>query len=625
MLRFIVAAFALLNSPAMTAYYEERYEKLKQMINKEMAENSDNQMTWQFGKNSYFEGMSKEEIKLRANGLKMKRNVDHESRVKQASNSTLYGKKILPIDFDARDRWPECKYIGLVKDQSNCGSCWAVSSASVMSDRICIAYGGKKVPFISDEDIISCCESCGYGCEGGFPALAFKYWESEGVPTGGVYGSKTGCKPYSIPPCETCRYTANTPECTKQCVSGYGKTLQKDRHYGKQPFCLASVEAIQNQLKNHGPIVVAFRVYDDFIYYKSGIYQRTKSSRFLGLHAVKLIGWGEKGITPYWLVVNSWNTTFGEEENFFNSHITLRHFVVLLPHSALDWLTRLNVSYPMLFKITNLDQAAKNRFTHCGVLEFHQEEGLCYLPHWLMSNLLLCEGGLAKIELVNLPIGSYVKLRPQNRFFCRLSNPSAVLELKLRHFACLTKGDMIAIEYNNKVMEFFVQELRPADAVSIIECDMNVEFETPESWNETAALPTSTPTTVAEVPVTETNPVDTALFPGVGRRLDGKDRLDDQHLVASSSNSMKDSKVPTTSSRETVDPIRFKKYPCSEPPGYYIPDWDYDPNILTFIPPPWFKENEMDARGRPLNLKRGVKPDGGPSGNSDGSSVSLDE
>ncbi|CDW53921.1 UFD1 domain containing protein [Trichuris trichiura] len=261
---------------------------------------------------------------------------------------------------------------------------------------------------------------------------------------------------------------------------------------------------------------------------------------------------------------------------FLNSAERLREIdcggKVLLPHSALDWLTRLNVSYPMLFKITNLDQAVKNRFTHCGVLEFHQEEGLCYLPHWLMSNLLLCEGGLAKIELVNLPIGTYVKLRPQNRFFCRLSNPSAVLELKLRHFACLTKGDMIAIEYNNKVMEFFVQELRPADAVSIIECDMNVEFETPESWNEVAALADPKPTTVAEAPVTETDPADSGvsvfpvLFPGVGRRLDGKDRLDDQHSVASSSNSMKDSKVPT-SSQETVDPIRFKKYPCSEPPG----------------------------------------------------------
>ncbi|CDW53920.1 Gut specific cysteine proteinase [Trichuris trichiura] len=333
MLRFAATAFALLFSLATAAYYEDRYEELKQVINKQMAENADHQMTWQFGKNSYFEGMSKKEIALRTKGVKIKWDSEHESRMKLASNLTLQSKKVSPANFDARVKWPKCKYIGLVKDQSNCGSCWAVSSASVMSDRICIAYGSKKVPFISDEDIMSCCGDCGDGlpdsqivqsvmyaffcsCNGGYPALAFKYWESKGVPTGGLYGSKTGCKPYSIRPCESCEYTAKTPECTKECISGYSKNLQKDRQYGKQPFCLASVEAIQNQLKNHGPIVVALRVYDDFIYYKSGIYQRTRSSRFLGLHAVKLIGWGESGVMPYWLAVNSWNTTFGEKGLF---------------------------------------------------------------------------------------------------------------------------------------------------------------------------------------------------------------------------------------------------------------------------------------------------------------------
>ncbi|KRZ30492.1 Ubiquitin fusion degradation protein 1 -like protein [Trichinella pseudospiralis] len=149
--------------------------------------------------------------------------------------------------------------------------------------------------------------------------------------------------------------------------------------------------------------------------------------------------------------------------------------LVLLPHSALDWLTRLHISYPMLFKITNTNKEVK-RSTHCGVLEFHQEEGKCYIPHWMMRNLLLCEGDMIQIESVDLPVGSYVKLKPQDSRFVGLANPSVLLELKLRNYACLTKGDMIAIEYNDKVMEFLVQELRPSDAVSIIECDINVRL-----------------------------------------------------------------------------------------------------------------------------------------------------
>ena len=40
----------------------------------------------------------------------------------------------------------------------------------------------------------------------------------------------------------------------------------------------------------------------------------------------------------------------------------------------------------------------------------------------------------------------------QNQDFLDLTNPKAVLEMRLRHFACLSKGDIVAINYNNKVL-----------------------------------------------------------------------------------------------------------------------------------------------------------------------------
>ena len=49
-----------------------------------------------------------------------------------------------------------------------------------------------------------------------------------------------------------------------------------------------------------------------------------------------------------------------------------------MPPSALEKLARLNISYPMLFKLSN-----KDRSTHCGVLEFVAEEGRVYVPHWV--------------------------------------------------------------------------------------------------------------------------------------------------------------------------------------------------------------------------------------------------
>eukprot|EP01070_Trichotokara_eunicae_P000134 Trichotokara_eunicae@DN10344_c0_g1_i1.p1 len=64
---------------------------------------------------------------------------------------------------------------------------------------------------------------------------------------------------------------------------------------------------------------------------------------------------------------------------------------LLLPASALASLARMNISWPMLFEVVN---QGKNRSTHSGVLEFIAEEGTCYMPYWMMQNLLLSEGDL---------------------------------------------------------------------------------------------------------------------------------------------------------------------------------------------------------------------------------------
>jgi ubiquitin fusion degradation protein 1 len=53
---------------------------------------------------------------------------------------------------------------------------------------------------------------------------------------------------------------------------------------------------------------------------------------------------------------------------------------VFLPPSALDKLTRLHITYPMLFELIN---GARERKTHAGVLEFTAEEGKIYLPQWV--------------------------------------------------------------------------------------------------------------------------------------------------------------------------------------------------------------------------------------------------
>ncbi|XP_066149159.1 ubiquitin recognition factor in ER-associated degradation protein 1 isoform X1 [Euwallacea fornicatus] len=196
---------------------------------------------------------------------------------------------------------------------------------------------------------------------------------------------------------------------------------------------------------------------------------------------------------------------------------------IIMPPSALEQLTRLNINYPMLFKLTN---KKSRRETHCGVLEFVADEGKVYLPLWMMHNMALEEGDLVQMESVSLPVGTFSRFQPISSDFLDITNPTAVLENCLRSFACLTKGDVIAIQYNQKVYELMVLETKPADAVSIIECDMNVEFAAPVGYKEPEPMKKQDEEMTVDPAEFMPEPAGFVAFKGAGNRLDGKKRKD---------------------------------------------------------------------------------------------------
>lgn len=91
------------------------------------------------------------------------------------------------------------------------------------------------------------------------------------------------------------------------------------------------------------------------------------------------------------------------------------------------------------------------------------------------------------MESASLPVATFAKFQPHSVDFLDLTNPKAVLESRLRNFACLSSGDVVAITYNNKVYEMSVLETKPASAVSVIECDLNVDFAAPVGYQEPRA------------------------------------------------------------------------------------------------------------------------------------------
>ena len=140
----------------------------------------------------------------------------------------------------------------------------------------------------------------------------------------------------------------------------------------------------------------------------------------------------------------------------------------------------------MLFKVTNMEL---QRVSHCGVMEFVADEGVVYLPFWMMENLCLQEGQMVEFQNISLPKGTFVKLRPHTSDFLDISNPKAVLEHTLRNFTCLTVGDTIAVNYNNKKYLIDIVEAKPQEQVSIIETDCEVDFAPPKDYKEPERKP----------------------------------------------------------------------------------------------------------------------------------------
>jgi hypothetical protein len=235
----------------------------------------------------------------------------------------------LPLNFDSLQLAPQCAdIVNYITDQSNCGSCWAVSTSSSLSHRYCIKNPSLQPHrFFSSRELISNCHTCGFGCGGGTLPETFLYTHNIGLVSGHPgYQNYTGCLGYPFPPCShhvpdsplpPCdEIETHTPPVVDQCdeASMSRVAFDKDHIQCNKPYHVWGTNDVKKEIFKNGSIQATFNVYEDFLLYKDGIYQKTKGSRLLGGHAVVMRGWGydlERNLN-YTLVQNSWNASWGE-------------------------------------------------------------------------------------------------------------------------------------------------------------------------------------------------------------------------------------------------------------------------------------------------------------------------
>ena len=174
---------------------------------------------------------------------------------------------------------------------------------------------------------------------------------------------------------------------------------------------------------------------------------------------------------------------FMEVYNAFPSYYCGREDIdisnnIILPESALKALSKLknfgDSKNPLFFRILNIEL---NVSTMCGVADFTAEEGTCYLPNVMFEKLYLLEGQKVNIRKVDLEPGKSVKLRPQLNEFIKYPNSNNIVKYGLLNYFCVTTGDIISVNYKNKIYKFDVIQCQPKSSINISNGNIDIEFD----------------------------------------------------------------------------------------------------------------------------------------------------
>ncbi|KAI1709910.1 papain family cysteine protease domain-containing protein [Ditylenchus destructor] len=322
LLTFVIITFSIVQLVAAEPSNGKDDEKRAKAKHDVDEINQKNHGLWRAEVNDRFALMEPEQKKKLAGSFTRRKNGNPNPPKNEQPNSEQSSD---PQHFDSRTKWSQCApIIGNIRDQSNCGSCWAVSTGSVLTDRKCIAKvkTGQAVnpnspsSWASEADVMTCSggSADGDGCNGGWPFKAFNSMVTKGVLSGTNYTWNAGCKPY---PFSSTGGPYSAIGCSSTCKTGsndYSRTYMSSStslYDGSSTYA----QQMMQEIYNNGPVVATMDVYEDFYYYASGVYSYTYGA-FQGGHAVRIIGWGSLNGVNYWLAANSWGKNWGQQGLF---------------------------------------------------------------------------------------------------------------------------------------------------------------------------------------------------------------------------------------------------------------------------------------------------------------------
>jgi len=234
-------------------------------------------VTFKVAMNKYGD-LSAEEFGRLFNGVRVPQGYVHQA-------SFVNPKVSLPDSFD----WSTQGAVTPIKDQGQCGSCWAFSTTGSVEG--CHFFGAKNLVGLSEQNLVDCSTSQGNeGCNGGLMTQAMDYIKANGIDSESSY-------PYTAQD-GTCAFN---PANVASHETGYANVASGDEN------------ALQQSVYQ-GPTSVAIDAsQSSFQFYTSGVYSDPNCSSSQLDHGVLAVGWGSDSGTDYWIVKNSWGTSWGNQ------------------------------------------------------------------------------------------------------------------------------------------------------------------------------------------------------------------------------------------------------------------------------------------------------------------------
>jgi len=200
--------------------------------------------------------------------------------VVQANLADFSGFQAPPAEWD----WRTKGAVTAIKNQGQCGSCWAFATVATCEGLWFI--NGHTLTSYSEQQIVDC-DNTNYGCNGGYPYLAMQYVAKEGLETESDY-------PYKAVQ-GTCEYDASK--------------ATKGIDTGSKFVTAANVADLETAVVQQPVAVLVQANQAVFQSYSSGVI--TSGCGTALDHAITVVGYGTYANQGAWFVKNSWGATWG--------------------------------------------------------------------------------------------------------------------------------------------------------------------------------------------------------------------------------------------------------------------------------------------------------------------------